>query len=60
MHLAVRLGWPSREWGLDHMDAIEFADWIVYFSSDANELKSDEQIYDEQMASFAAMRQATK
>ena len=60
MHLAARLGWPSREWGLDNMDAIEFADWITYFSSSPDELKSDEQIYSEQMQSFAALRQATK
>ena len=60
MTLAVRLGWPTREWGLDHMDAIEFTDWIVYFSSEPDELKSDEVIHAGQLASFAALKKATK
>jgi len=60
MMLASRLGWPSREWGLDNMDAIEFSDWIMYFTTDPTEWKPDEQVFAEQMQSFAALKDATK
>lgn len=60
MQLARFLGWPTRDYGLDMMDYLELLDWITLMNSSADDLKSDEQVFQEQIAGFRALKEATK
>jgi len=60
MQLSRFLGWPTRDYGLDFMSYPELLDWLTLMYTDPQELKSDEQIYNEQMAGWEALKQSTK